>query len=219
MRTLAASTTATAPCRAAQAVSTTLCMRSPQVLFTAARGRRCSPLLADAGSNLISRRHYASLTGSRRLAVTVRAAEEQNGSTFDYEEPETAREAIDLGLVLCKQQKWSRALQVFENGLTLPGTGVKRFRDKPRLISDSEKMAALYNIACCHSRLQDARSGLVALSGCLETGYTDFYQIRTDPDLEFLRQDSRFEGLMERFAKKGNGFLGLDLGNLFGGKS
>jgi hypothetical protein len=32
-------------------------------------------------------------------------ATENEGSTFDYDEPETAREAIDLGLVLCKQQK------------------------------------------------------------------------------------------------------------------
>ncbi len=38
-------------------------------------------------------------------------------------------------------------------------------RDKPRLISDGEKMALLYNIACCHSQLEDARSGLVALAG------------------------------------------------------
>lgn len=38
-------------------------------------------------------------------------------------------------------------------------------RDKPRLVSDGEKMALLYNIACCHSQLQDARSGLVALAG------------------------------------------------------
>lgn len=39
------------------------------------------------------------------------------------------------------------------------------FRDKPKLISDGEKMALLYNIACCHSQMQDARSGLVALAG------------------------------------------------------
>jgi len=26
-------------------------------------------------------------------------------TAFDFEEPETAREAIDLGLVLCKQEK------------------------------------------------------------------------------------------------------------------
>jgi hypothetical protein len=38
-------------------------------------------------------------------------------------------------------------------------------RDKPRLISDGEKMALLYNIACCQSQLQDARSSLVALGG------------------------------------------------------
>lgn len=140
-----------------------------------------------------------------------------------------------------------------------------RCRDKPRLISDGEKMALLYNIACCHSQMEDARSGLVALAGeahswaalltgiarcsvgrtclviaafglhpenadgkrswsgrawsfpgncckrcymhkptcagrnvlaaagCMEAGYTDFGQVRTDPDLTFLRADSRFE--------------------------
>jgi hypothetical protein len=44
-------------------------------------------------------------------------------------------------------------------------------RDKPRLISDGEKMALLYNIACCHAQLQDARSGLVALSGGPHLGH------------------------------------------------
>jgi hypothetical protein len=39
-------------------------------------------------------------------------------------------------------------------------------------------MAVLYNIACCHSNLGDARSGLVALSGCLELGFQDFDVIR-----------------------------------------
>lgn len=31
-------------------------------------------------------------------------------------------------------------------------------------------MALLYNIACCHSQMQDARSGLVALAGALLAG-------------------------------------------------
>lgn len=147
-------------------------------------------------------------------------------------------------------------------------------RDKPRLISDGERMAALFNIACCHSQLGDSRSGLVALAGvrrtpgqsragstgslsrvsiawpvqgstsrhaaagptmcmhaaactspsghacpsrvstsarcswrtpyaqllalcvregCLELGYTDFAQLRGDPDLANLRSDERFE--------------------------
>lgn len=39
----------------------------------------------------------------RQILVPVRASEEQQASAFDYEEPETAKEGIDLGLVLCKQ--------------------------------------------------------------------------------------------------------------------
>jgi hypothetical protein len=40
---------------------------------------------------------------SQLLVAPVRAGEEQQVSAFDYDEPETAKEGIDLGLVLCKQ--------------------------------------------------------------------------------------------------------------------
>lgn len=43
----------------------------------------------------------------RSKLVPVRASEEQATSAFDYEEPETAKEGIDLGLVLCKQGRWA----------------------------------------------------------------------------------------------------------------
>ncbi len=42
--------------------------------------------------------------------------------------------------------------------------------------------------------------------------YTDFRQLRTDPDLEELRKDPKFEGLLGRFEKKNSGF-----GRLFEG--
>jgi hypothetical protein len=42
---------------------------------------------------------------SKDMLLKPLQATENEGSTFDYDEPETAREAIDLGLVLCKQQK------------------------------------------------------------------------------------------------------------------
>lgn len=96
-------------------------------------------------------------------------------------------------------------------------------RDRPRLISDSEKMTALYNIACCQAQLGDARAGLVALASCMEIGYDEFAQIRADPDLSPLREDPRFEGLMQRFEPQGGagglgGLLGgFNLGGLFGG--
>ncbi|GAX74284.1 hypothetical protein CEUSTIGMA_g1733.t1 [Chlamydomonas eustigma] len=133
-----------------------------------------------------------------------------SATTYDIELIDTFKEALDLGLTLCREKRWAEALGIFEKSLTLPGTGIKRFRDKPRAISDGEKMTALYNMACCHSQLNDARTGLVALSGCLEAGYEDFKQIRIDPDLQNLRADERFEALMKRFEpKKSQGLFGL----------
>eukprot|EP00889_Picochlorum_renovo_P007156 jgi/Picre1/34186/NNA_001660.t1 len=74
-------------------------------------------------------------------------------------------------------------------------------------------MAALYNIACCQSRLaqdeedaeeRDARiqNSLIALAGCLEAGYDNFDQIRSDDDFALLRGEEKFEGLVSRFEKK-----------------
>jgi hypothetical protein len=43
-------------------------------------------------------------------------------------------------------------------------------------------------------------------------GPVEFRQLRTDPDLEALRADARFEGLIARFERKQpekSGFLGL----------
>ncbi|KAG2433687.1 hypothetical protein HXX76_008057 [Chlamydomonas incerta] len=142
----------------------------------------------------------ARVSGRRAGAVVVRAS-------AGAEDPETAKEAIELGNTLAKAAKWQEALSVYEKALTLPGTGLKRYRDKPRLISDGERSAALFNIACCQAQLGDVRAGLVALAGCLELGYDDFAQLRTDPDLTPLRADERFEGLMKRFEKPTGGFF------------
>jgi hypothetical protein len=81
-------------------------------------------------------------------------------------------------------------------------------RDKPPGISNGEKQSALYNIACCHSRLGNTREGLAALAGCLEAGYEDLNQLRSDADLAELRKDERFEGLIKRLVPDTNGFFG-----------
>lgn len=46
-----------------------------------------------------------------QLLAPIRASEEQQqaASAFDYDEPETAKEGIDLGLVLCKQGRCAPA--------------------------------------------------------------------------------------------------------------
>jgi hypothetical protein len=58
-------------------------------------------------------------------------------------EPDDARGAIAVGLKLCEQGQYELAQQFFEKALELPGSGTKRFRDKPNLLSNGEKQAAL----------------------------------------------------------------------------
>ncbi len=48
-------------------------------------------------------------------------------------------------------------------------TCVSLCRDKPPAISNGEKQAALYNIACCHSRIGNLQDGLLALKGVRTT--------------------------------------------------
>ena len=52
-----------------------------------------------------------------------------------------------------------------EHGESAVVTHVSICRDKPPAISNGEKQAALYNIACCHSRMGNLQDGLLALKG------------------------------------------------------
>ncbi len=52
-----------------------------------------------------------------------------------------------------------------------------------------------------------SQDGLKAIAGALEAGYTDYQQLRRDPDLAPLRDNDKFEGLLRRF-EPGGGFLG-----------
>lgn len=139
-------------------------------------------------------------------------------------EPSDARGAISVGLSLTDAGDYVTALPYFEQALELPGTGLKRYRDKPNLISNGEKMAALYNIACCQSQMakmaaaenDDERkeaciaNGLVALAGALEAGMEDYATLRGDTDLDMLRGE-KFDRLTGAFEKKSRGLFG----NLF----
>lgn len=80
-------------------------------------------------------------------------------------------------------------------------------RDKPRLVSDGEKMALLYNIACCHSQMQDARSGLVALAGALlagsEAGEQQQQQCVVLPAMQQLQQHATCAAVLLRLLRPG----------------
>ncbi|KAL3138637.1 hypothetical protein ABBQ32_006398 [Trebouxia sp. C0010 RCD-2024] len=116
-------------------------------------------------------------------------------------QPEKAAGAIALGLKAYEKADYNEAIGMFKDALTLPGSGIKQYRDKPAVASDGEKISAYYNIACCLSQTGNTHDGLLALLEALQMGYEDFQQIRSDPDLEALRSDPKFEPMIGRFQK------------------
>lgn len=194
------------------------------MLITASSKASCALVYSTAGYRALSQRapqlfaHQLVLRPGtpsfRRSAyqaahLQMRVYAAASKGLLETVDPEDARGAIAIGLKSFEAGDYQGALQLFDKALALPGTGIKRFRDKPAAISDGEKQAAYFNIACCYSKLGDAQKGLVAVAGCIEAGYMDFAQLRMDPDLETLRQDARFEGLLGRFQKKGGPFSQL----------
>jgi len=131
----------------------------------------------------------------QRRGVAVLAGLDENGL------PEDARESILLGLSTYKEGRYEAALAEFERALTLPGTGVKQFTNKPALISDEERATALYNISCCQSKLENEYLALMALAGAMESGFRDFGAIFTDPELELIRKAPKLPGLIGMYNK------------------
>lgn len=129
--------------------------------------------------------------------------------------PETAAEAIDVGLRFYKSGEYEAALGAFKLALDLKGTGPIRARKAkvapagPSLgyadasVSLNEQIAIHYNCACCYARLDDTQSGLVSLVRAMEAGYDDYDNIKTDADIQPLRDDARFAGILAKFEPQG----------------
>lgn len=56
-----------------------------------------------------------------------------------------------------------------------------------------------YNIACCYSAMGSVDAGLEALSDALNVGFDQFKVIRKDSNLEKLREDPRFDKLIDQY--------------------
>ena len=57
-----------------------------------------------------------------------------------------------------------------------------------------------YNLACSYTLLNKSDLCLWALEKALHLGYCDFAFIEADPDLEFIRKDTRYKELLSRYA-------------------
>ena len=157
------------------------------------------------------------LDDAELTAAFARAAEAEALSSAVESElpPESAAEAINIGLRLYKDGQYQEALAAFTGALDLPGTGPIRSRKAlvapagpsrgyaDASVSLNEQIAVHYNCACCFSMLGDTQSGLVSLVRAMEAGYDDYQNIRADPDIAPLRADARFEGIVARFEPRG----------------
>lgn len=54
-----------------------------------------------------------------------------------------------------------------------------------------------YNLACVHARLGDPESSLGSLERAIELGFIDHHQLTTDPDLDAIRTNPRYQALLE----------------------
>lgn len=138
----------------------------------------------------------------RRREVASSAARSSVIFAAMAEDPDTSRGAINTGSQLFKEGKYEEALAEFERALKLPGTGQKRFTDKPPESSDEEKHTALYNISCCYCQLEDERLALVSFAGALEKGFKQWNVLLSDPMMEFLRTNEKLPGLLQMYNKE-----------------
>lgn len=54
-----------------------------------------------------------------------------------------------------------------------------------------------YNLACSYALLQMKNEAFTALKRCIALGYTDLDHLKNDPDLAYLKKDSRFSAIIE----------------------
>jgi outer membrane protein assembly factor BamD (BamD/ComL family) len=84
---------------------------------------------------------------------------------------------INLSTAYMKNKQFNEALKILQ-------AGQKQFPKDP-LID--------YNFACYYSLTENLEPGLLALQKAVEKGYKQFEQMKTDPDLNNLRQSAPYK--------------------------
>lgn len=82
-------------------------------------------------------------------------------------------------------------------------------------LDEFEVQAANYNMACAYAQLGKIDESINALKTALENGFDNYAIIRSDPDLDPIKETKEFEKLMDSFEPS----KGFNPFGFFGGKS
>lgn len=63
---------------------------------------------------------------------------------------------------------------------------------------DPKHNGVLYDMACCHSMLGNPEKAIVFLQEAVKNGFDDWRHMKRDTDLDNIREDARFKGLIRK---------------------
>jgi len=171
---------------------------------------------------------FGSSSGGGRLCIRLAAdatSGSGSGSGSGAEEsasiaPQSFREAEILGLRLMQQGQHKDALEVFQEGLKLPGSRTDILRTKTlstspvggstggsegrtvQTLDEFESQAAHYNIACAYAQLGKTNEAVRSLENAFKAGFDNYATCKADPDLAAVQRTKEFEVLMETYDPK-----------------
>ena len=108
-----------------------------------------------------------------------------------------------LGGILQREPDYADVLRVMGNNLTLKGR-IKDGLDVDRRLVRLRPQDALahYNLACSYALLKKTEPALTTLRRAIELGYRDFKYMRTDRDLDSIRDDPRYRAILREFDRR-----------------
>ena len=105
--------------------------------------------------------------------------------------------------ILQRRPDFVDVLRVQGNNLTAKGLYVRGLEADRQLVRlRPNDPLTHYNLACSYSLLHLNDAALGSLDASIKLGYCDFEHMLGDPDLEHVRSDARFVGLLGRHLKK-----------------
>jgi len=105
--------------------------------------------------------------------------------------------------ILERSPDYVDVLRAHANNLTTKGHYARGLAADRRLIRlRPNDPVAHYNLACSYSLLRMNDAAIASLDSSLKLGYRDLEHMLGDPDLEHVRKDARFVGLLGRYLLK-----------------